>query len=438
MATLNPANPNNQLYDKEEEEEEEALRSLASMNLNEHHSGSGSSSTAHSTTNWGNYETNNNNDNNFYSPNIWARNNPPAAPTLDYDSWNSHEGLYSSWDMSCGASHNGYGYTSPRNTVVEAAKTMEGSMVLQRFLDEGNHVLRQQIFKGILGNLFEVMTNEFAHHLFRKLLEDCESREVQTIVFTLCSHDHLFVEISLQKYGSTAIQNLIKKLRRLGFGKTITHILSQRFLELMTSAQGQYVVQQCLKTFKPNENRVLYDALVYYLIELATCRYGCISLNICLDCMSRTHQTKLLEQIVEHSEFLSHDPWGHYVVQHVLTLKEENISRAICIRLERHYMHLAQRIGGSHVVENCMKSSEFGMESVVRTLLRREKALLHLASDKFGNYVVQKALEVTKQDNRKLYESLVMVIMTKKSALSGNVIGRHVVNMIKRLEDNNV
>ncbi|VFQ84827.1 unnamed protein product [Cuscuta campestris] len=404
MATLNPANPNNQLYDKEEEEEEEALRSLASMNLNEHHSGSGSSSAAHSTTNWGNYETNNNNDNNFYSPNIWARNNPPAAPTL----------------------------------VVEAAKTMEGSMVLQRFLDEGNHVLRQQIFKGILGNLFEVMTNEFAHHLFRKLLEDCESREVQTIVFTLCSHDHLFVEISLQKYGSTAIQNLIKKLRRLGFGKTITHILSQRFLELMTSAQGQYVVQQCLKTFKPNENRVLYDALVYYLIELATCRYGCISLNICLDCMSRTHQTKLLEQIVEHSEFLSHDPWGHYVVQHVLTLKEENISRAICIRLERHYMHLAQRMGGSHVVENCMKSSEFGMESVVRTLLRREKALLHLASDKFGNYVVQKALEVTKQDNRKLYESLVMVIMTKKSALSGNVIGRHVINMIKRLEDNNV
>ncbi|VFQ60680.1 unnamed protein product [Cuscuta campestris] len=245
-----------------------------------------------------------------------------------------HEGLYSSWDMSCGASHNGYGYTSPRNTVVEAAKTMEGSMVLQRFLDEGNHVLRQQIFKGILANLFEVMTNEFAHHLFRKLLEDCESRELQTIVFTLCSHDHLFVE--------SEIRNLIKKLKR------------------------------------------------------------------------------------------------HYVVQHVLTLKEENISRAICIRLERHYMHLAQRMGGSHVVENCMKSSEFGMESVVRTLLQREKALLHLASDKFGNYVVQKALEVTKQDNKKLYESLVMVLITKKPSLSGNVIGRHVVNMIKRLEDNNV
>ncbi|CAH9112083.1 unnamed protein product [Cuscuta epithymum] len=211
-----------------------------------------------------------------------------------------------------------------------------------------------------------------------------------------------------------------------------------RFFELMTSAQGQYVVEQCFKSFKPNENQVLYDALLNDVIELATSQYGCISLNTCLNCVGGINRSILLHRIAEHSDILSHDPWGHYVIQHVLTLHDDNISRAICIRLERHYLHLAETMGGSHVVENCLKSSEFGMRSVVETLLERESKLVYLASHQFGNYVVQTALKVTKKHNNTLYKSLVMVLKNRSSALSHDIIERHVFNLIYQLEASNL
>ncbi|CAH9086056.1 unnamed protein product [Cuscuta europaea] len=284
----------------------------------------------------------------------------------------------------------------------EAAKTREGSVELQRILKEGKLTLCQQVFEVILGSIFQVMTNEYAHHIFRKLLEVCHSIQLNMIFSKLASHERLFIDVALHKHGSTAVQALIKRLKRSGFGHIITNILSKRFFELMTSAQGQYV---------------LYDALLNEVIELATSQYGCISLNTCLNCVGGINRSILLHRIAEHSDIISHDPWGHYVIQHVLTLHDDNISRAICIRLERHYLHLAGTMGGSHVVENCLKSSEFGMRSVVGTLLERESKLVYLASHQFGNYVVQKALKVTKKHNNTLYESLVMVLKTRNSAL---------------------
>nr|GLL37681.1 putative pumilio homolog 19 isoform X1 [Ipomoea trifida] len=335
-------------------------------------------------------------------------------------------------------------FTTPRtmpgnncnNFNVETATTRDGSLSWQKILKEGDPVVRQEILDSIIGNgiIFEVMGNEYGHHLFQRLLDFCGSTQLQSIVYTLASREDLFIDVALHRHGSTAVQALIKKLKNSDFGFTITSILSRRFLELMTDERGRYVVQQCFNTFKPRENEVLYDAAVRYFRELATSQHGCASLNACLSCIGGAQRAKLLTQISEHSDFLSNHPWGHYVVQHVLMLKDENFTRIICIRLEGLFIHLAHRKGGSHVVEKCIISSEFGMRSVVGAFLKSEKPFLQLASDQFGNYVVQTALEVTKQHDVELYRSLVMVLNKRNVLLSRNVIGRHIVDKIKELE----
>ncbi|XP_031101898.1 putative pumilio homolog 8, chloroplastic [Ipomoea triloba] len=322
------------------------------------------------------------------------------------------------------------------NFNVETATTRDGSLSWQKILKEGDPVERQGILDAIIGNgiVFEVMGNEYGHHLFQRLLDFCDSTQLQSIVYTLASREDLFIDVALHRHGSTAVQALIKKLKNSDFGFTITSILSRRFLELMMDERGRYVVQQCFNTFKPRENEVLYDAAVRYFRELATSQHGCASLNACLSCIGGAQRAKLLTQISEHSDFLSNHPWGHYVVQHVLMLKDENFTRIICIRLEGLYIHLAHRKGGSHVVEKCIISSEFGMRSVVGAFLKSEKPFLQLASDQFGNYVVQTALEVTKQHDVELYRSLVMVLNKRNVLLSRNVIRRHIVDKIKELE----
>ena len=64
--------------------------------------------------------------------------------------------------------------------------------------------------------------------------------------------------------------------------------------------------------------------------------------------------------------------------------------RIICIELKGHFVWLSSHKFASHVVEKCL-ASKYWMEYVVDELLNYNK-LGQLAGDKFGNYVVEKAL----------------------------------------------
>ena len=68
--------------------------------------------------------------------------------------------------------------------------------------------------------------------------------------------------------------------------------------------------------------------------------------------------------------------------------------KIICIELKGHYGRLSFLKSSSYVVEICL-ASKYWMEYVVDELLNYNK-LGQLAGDKFGNYVVEKALEHSK------------------------------------------
>nr|GLL47234.1 hypothetical protein DM860_017489 [Ipomoea trifida] len=57
--------------------------------------------------------------------------------------------------------------------------------------------------------------------------------------------------------SSIAVQGFIKKLKLTGLAHSITSLLSKRFVELMTSEHGRYVVLQCIYTFGAKENEVI-------------------------------------------------------------------------------------------------------------------------------------------------------------------------------------
>lgn len=83
----------------------------------------------------------------------------------------------------------------------------------------------------------------------------------------------------------------------------------------------------------------------------------------------------------------------NYVVQHVLGLFNPVFTQKICCILSGHYVRLSSMVGGSHIVEKCLKSP--WMDYPLDELVNSNK-LGRLAADQFGNYVIQTALKVTK------------------------------------------
>lgn len=139
---------------------------------------------------------------------------------------------------------------------------------------------------------------------------------------------------------------------------------------------------------------MLYEKAILYCQELAMDKVGCRALNEVIEKINGDQRSRLVEEIANCAGELSNHQYGNYVVQNVLSLKNE--SHAVVVGLRGQFVELALQQGGSHVVEKCMEASPLGLVYVVREIVETPKASLQLAQDQFGNYVIQKALKKTK------------------------------------------
>ena len=84
-------------------------------------------------------------------------------------------------------------------------------------------------------------------------------------------------------------------------------------------------------------------------------------------------------------------------MQHILELGNEHFSDTICCHFKGKYVKLSQLQCGSFVVEKCLRASKLGLLYFVEDISHNEDVLKKLAHDKFGNYVIQTALEISKE-----------------------------------------
>ncbi|XP_059624807.1 pumilio homolog 12-like [Cornus florida] len=254
--------------------------------------------------------------------------------------------------------------------------------------------------------------------------------QLQLIVENIILRPHSLKEAALNQYGSYSILKLIRQLKKSPSALKLTAALSTGFYELMINKTGKRVITQCLVGLDYKTNEVLYGEAIRNCMSLATHPEGCVSLNDCINCITGDHRQYLLSIISSNSVFLSYDPSGNFVVQHVLGLHNHDLTLDICTRLRGNYIQLSTTQTGSHVVEKCIRLSREGMRYVVEELIKSNK-LLELARDQFGNYVIQTALKTTKVADTDLYKSLARAFQPHLSTLQYRKPGKYVVELIR-------
>ncbi|KAK4400200.1 putative pumilio21 [Sesamum angolense] len=173
------------------------------------------------------------------------------------------------------------------------------------------------------------------------------------------------------------------------------------------------------------EDSVLYEKVILHFHDLAIDKVGCASLIYCIALIGGDQRVRLLDQIADVSDFLSYDPYGNYVVQNLLGLKNEDVTKKIMSRLQNEIMGLAKRRGGCLVVEKCMEASDDGIITVAMEILDRGRAALRLAGNQFGNYVIEAVLKKTKERG---FNSLYNAIVGQMEAGRGGSAGRNKIN----------
>lgn len=135
---------------------------------------------------------------------------------------------------------------------------------------------------------------------------------------------------------------------------------------------------------------------------LATHSYGCRVIQRLLEyCDDDEQKIKLVDKILKHRELLTQDQYGNYVIQHVFEHGTTEQRSRVVQYLSQNIVPLSIHKFASNVVERCLLlGNELERRHLICSILNRDGQrsvgpLHDMMKDRYGNFVVQRLLEVS-------------------------------------------
>ena len=313
------------------------------------------------------------------------------------------------------------------------AKDQYGCRLLQRMLDENKPLVVDMTFNECFEHMNELMTDPFGNYLCQKLIEH-SSEEQRFQIIAKVAPD--LVAISLNMHGTRAVQKLVESIRTPAEVDLVVGALRSSVVTLIKDLNGNHVIQRCLHHLNSKDNQFIYDAVSRCCVSVATHKHGCCVLQRTIDYATIPQKRQLVQEIVANSLELVQDAFGNYVVQYILDLGESTIAHGVMQNLLGNISSLSVQKFSSNVVEKVLELANEKMKAKLIEELINPERLPRLLQDPYANYVIQKALAVSKKAQ---FERLVSVIKPHLLALRNTSFGKRIQSKIlKKFPDLNL
>jgi len=300
--------------------------------------------------------------------------------------------------------------------IYSLSKYQQGCRFLQKKLSESNPKNTALIFEELCSHLTELMIDPFGNYLLTKLIEQCDAdqrnRAIQSILPELNT-------TALNIYGTQSLQKIISYLSEHET-KLIFDVLEPKAVILIKHIKANYLVQYCLEHLTEQQNAWVYNAVSQNAEELCKDKVGCVIVKKCID-HSVEFKDHLVSKILDASLVLVQDPFGNYVIQHILD-RVSNQIEPLLQRLVGCLPKLCVQKFSSNVVEKCLRVAKEETKKLIIFEISANEVLPQLLNDKFGNFVIQTALDSTHGEiHAELVKKILPLLNKTQSTYSKNV-----------------
>jgi len=215
--------------------------------------------------------------------------------------------------------------------------------------------------------------------------------------------------LAQDQHGTRAVQKVVELSVGMARVTQLLEVLPQGLVErLARSVTGFHVIVKLLETLPLKEAMGLTELLCGnpdQVLALGLDQWGCCVLKKCVDRADEAAREKIVTAITTNSLPLVQDPFGNYVVQHLIIVGHSwpNPSVTSIIDSLRGSMHeLSLQKYSSNVLEKCLLNArDKDRNKIINEILNPpnclpSEAVRVLLFHRFGNYVFQQALEVAK------------------------------------------
>lgn len=285
----------------------------------------------------------------------------------------------------------------------------------------------------------ELVCDQFGNYLFQVLIDVLSELNLTNFVVTITP---VLYQICVSPHGTRVIQKLIETIALYpSLVKQLTHALkTSKLIDIIKDPYGNHIIQKflvCNSHQDSNANDFIYEIVENQFLSITNSKHGVCVVQKCVSEGNTNQKEKILYLINTNIKEIITDQFGNYLIQYLLTSQEVKLNdiNTILNFILENIFNLCKLKFSANVIEKCFENSNEEIKSrIIKSLVQNDKYLIELLMDQYGNYVVQKALLVTKGE---LYMKMLTIISKGinelKQAAFGNKLIVKLINTHKEL-----
>ncbi|KAJ7946127.1 Pumilio-like protein [Quillaja saponaria] len=282
-----------------------------------------------------------------------------------------------------------------RGHVISVAKDAFGCRFLHEKLDEGKSDEVEMILSEVKGHLHELMLNRVSHSLVKRIFRESNNEQRKEFLELLVEDEQKLKDFCVDSRGSGIMRTLLDYYQTRE-QLSVLSALKNIIVTLSTNWNGHFIIRKCLKLFSGKHQKVLLDGIAENCAKIALDSRGCMVIKSCLHQADRGALEHLEAKIVANAFYIAKDRHGNYFIQYAIMFLQYPFTANIVRQFIGSYVQLSMHKYGCHVVQFLLTfTKEVDASTIIQDIIKTN-SFVDVATDPYGNYVVQRALQVSK------------------------------------------
>ncbi|CAK0819379.1 unnamed protein product [Prorocentrum cordatum] len=317
----------------------------------------------------------------------------------------------------------------------EIATDQYGSRLIQQKLEVASDEEKQQAFAAVLQHMSMLTQDVFGNYVIQKFFEHGTPEQRRMLAEQLLGQ---VLQLSLQMYGCRVVQKALDwvpiEQQVLLIGELKGHVLP-----CIEDQHGNHVIQKCIERLPTDRIGFIVDSFRDQACRMAKHCYGCRVIQRLIEFCASHQISALLDEVLQSCMDLAEDQYGNYVVQHVMEHSSRPGDRqSIMLKVCENILKLSCHKYASNVIEKALSCGTIDERSAIIYAIVGEQGSTHsplvtMMSHRFGNYIVQRAIQLSAGPQRNaLFWKLHNEMPTLKKS---NTYGKHIISALEEAQN---
>ena len=276
--------------------------------------------------------------------------------------------------------------------------TPKGISEIQKKLEKSNdeykvllvNILRKQ-------GLSRIMKNTYGNYFFQNLIKKNEKSFIKLIISYIAED---LIDISKDYQGTFSLQALLDEISSFEEEQIILNCIKNYEMEMAFNKNATHVLQKIVLLFPDSHRIFLNEIILDNFIALSLDSNGICLIKIFIKTNTLiNNKRKINYKIANNFVILSESPFGNYGVQYLMEIWNEEDLKDIENKIVENVYELSLQQFSSNVVEKAIEIfTGENREKILRKLCFEGNFIIKLLNNKFGKFVLNKAIKYMETD----------------------------------------